>query len=345
MVIRADKSKNGAPWRAAILIAAALAAMAATLGAAGGTAMASAGAGGRTPLGRVWASWAYDPARHDIVLFGGDTGYQTGPDVVFGKTWTWDGVAWTRQNPAASPSPRTGAAVVYDGATHQLLLFGGSLLPFSGGGYQAGTWVWNGVTWTRLHPATSPPGRHNADLVYDRARHEVILFGGYDGRYLGDTWAWNGTTWTQLHPATSPPPRDTHSLVYDPTSQTAILFGGFNGDRLGDTWSWDGTTWTQLNPATSPGIVSTAWQAAWDGASRQLILFGGDESGVFSSSTWTWDGTTWHQLHPAVSPAQRSYGSLTYDRALNRLVLFAGSTGHTDPSTIWEWNGTTWRRH
>jgi hypothetical protein len=346
MVIRADKSKNGARWRAAMLMVAAVSAMAATLGAASGSAMASARAEQGTPLGRVWASWAYDPARHDIVLFGGDAGYQSsGPDVVFGKTWTWDGAAWTRRHPAASPSARTGAAIVYDGATHQLLLFGGSLLPFSGGGYQAGTWAWNGSTWTRLHPATSPPGRHNADMVYDGARHEVILFGGYDGRYLNDTWAWNGTTWNQLRPATSPPPRDTHSLVYDPASQTAILFGGFNGARLGDTWSWDGTTWTQLHPATSPGIVSTAWQAAWDGASRQLILFGGDESGVFSSSTWAWDGTTWNQLHPAVSPAQRAYGSLTYDRALHRLVLFAGSTGHTDPSTIWEWNGTSWRRH
>jgi hypothetical protein len=308
------------------------------------------GAGARaedsTPLGRVWASWAYDPAQHDIVLFGGDTGYQTGPDFVFGRTWTWDGVDWDRRHPEASPSPRTGAAIVYDGATHQLLLFGGSMRPGTGGGFLAGTWVWSGATWTRLHPATSPPGRHNADLVYDRARHEVILFGGYNGSYLNDTWAWNGTTWTQLHPATSPPPRDTHSLVYDPASKTAILFGGFNGQRLGDTWSWNGTTWTQLHPATSPGIVSTAWQAAWDRASRQLILFGGDESrGVFSSSTWAWDGTTWKQLHPATSPAQRAYGSLTYDRVLHRLVLFAGSTEHTDPVTIWEWNGTTWRRH
>lgn len=76
-----------------------------------------------------------------------------------------------------------------------------------------------------------------------------------------------------------------------------------------------------------------------------MILFGGDQSGTFSSSTWAWDGTTWTQLHPAASPAQRAYGSLTYDRALRRLVLFAGSTGNTDPSTIWEWNGTTWRRH
>ncbi len=334
-------------WRATTVVTAAVLAMVAPLGVAGGTAVASAQARHRpVPLGRVWASWAYDPARHDVLLFGGDTSYQGGgPDIVIGKTWTWNGATWTKRHPPAAPSPRTGAATVYDRATHQLLLFGGSRFPFSGGGYLADTWAWNGTTWTRLHPATSPPARHNADLVYDRARHEVILFGGYDGDYLSDTWAWNGATWTQLQPATSPPPRDTHSLVYDPATKTAIMFGGYNGTRLSDTWSWDGTTWTQLNPATSPGVVSTAWQAAYDGASHQLILFGGEsESGTFSSSTWAWDGTTWNQLQPAVSPAQRSYGSLTYDRALRRLVLFAGSTGQTDPTTIWEWNGTTWQR-
>jgi hypothetical protein len=334
-------------WRAATLVTAAALAMVVPLGVAGGTAIGSAQAGHRpAPVGRVWASWAYDQARHEVVLFGGDTGYQSGPDIVIGTTWTWNGATWVRRHPAASPSPRTGAAMVYDGATRQLLLFGGSRLPFSGGGYLAGTWSWNGATWTRLHPATSPPARHNADMVYDRARHEVILFGGYDGSYLNDTWAWNGATWTQLHPAASPSPRDTHSLVYDPATKTTILFGGFNNDgRLSDTWSWDGVTWTQLHPATSPGVVSPAWQAAYDSASHQLILFGGEsESGAFSSSTWAWDGTTWTQLQPAVSPAQRSYGSLTYDRALHRLVLFGGSTGQTDPRTIWEWNGTTWRR-
>jgi hypothetical protein len=241
-------------WRAATLVAAAALAMIAPLGVAAGTAIASPQAGHRpAPVGRVWASWAYDPARHSVVLFGGDTSYQSGPDVVIGTTWTRNGATWIRRHPPVSPSPRTGAAMVYDGATHQLLLFGGSRLPFSGGGYLAGTWAWNGATWTRLHPATSPPARHNADMVYDGARHEVILFGGYDGSYLNDTWAWNGATWTQLHPAASPLPRDTHSLVYDPATKTTVLFGGFNGVRLSDTWSWDGVTWTQLHPATSPG--------------------------------------------------------------------------------------------
>jgi hypothetical protein len=299
------------------------------------------------PAGRVWTSWADDPATGQVVLFGGDQAYRTGnpQEDVLGSTWTWNGTTWTKQQPAAAPSPRTGAAMVYDAATGQLLLFGGSSHPFSGGGYLGDTWTWDGTTWTQLHPAAAPPGRHNADMIYDAASNEVILFGGYDGRYLNDTWAWDGTTWTQLHPATSPPPRDTHSLVYDPASQTAILFGGFNGQPLSDTWSWDGTTWTQLSPATSPGMVSTAWQAAYDDASQQLVLYGGDASTRgFSNATWTWTGTTWTQLQPVTNPGRRAYGSLTYDQALQRLVLFGGSNGTKDLTTLWKWNGTSWQQ-
>src|SRR6266487_99387 len=260
---------------------------------AGGTgAAASAVRNGPVPAGRVWASWAYDPAQRDVVLFGGDTGYQSGADTVTGRMWTWNGRTWTRRQPKVHPSPRTGAAIVWDGATRQLLLFGGSRLPFTGGGFLADTWAWNGRSWTRLHPAVSPPARHNADLVYDTTRHQVILFGGYNGRYLGDTWTWNGRTWTQLHPATAPLPRDTHSLVYDPATRTTILFGGFNGQLLGDTWSWNGTTWTQLHPPAAPGPRAYG-SLTYDQKLHRLILFAGSTGNFDPATVWEWNGTTW----------------------------------------------------
>jgi hypothetical protein len=297
------------------------------------------------PRGRVWESLAYDPVRgHQVLLFGGDTGPgTTNAGRSLDDTWTWNGKRWRERHLVAAPSRRTGAAVVFDPATHQLLLFGGSRFPGTIGGFLGDTWSWDGSKWTLLHPVTSPSARHNADMIYDAARHEVILFGGYDGRYLGDTWAWNGINWARLHPAASPPPRDTHTLVYDPATRTAILFGGFNGVRLGDTWSWNGSTWTRLHPATSPGIVSAAWQGAYDVASRQLVIFGGDR-GSFSDATWTWTGTTWIRLHPASSPGPRGYGSMTYDQKLRQLIMFGGSTPRTDPPVLWEWTGTTWQR-
>jgi hypothetical protein len=301
-----------------------------------------------TPSGRSWTSWVYDPAQQDIVLFGGNDGEGPfPPGKTFGDTWTWKNGCWTQHHPASSPSPRQGAAMAWDPATHQLLLFGGGT---SSGGQQltvfGDTWTWNGTTWTQLHPATSPSARHQADMVYDPALHEIILFGGHGASaYDNDTWTWNGTTWTQLTPATSPSPRDTDSLVYYPPTQTVILYGGFsNGIRLSDTWSFNGATWTQLTPAQSPGVVSPAWQAAYDSASHQLILYGGDVSvsPQYAASMWAWTGTTWAQLHPLLGPGPRGYGAMTYDQAQRCIVLFGGNDGTSDPRDVLGWDGTAW---
>jgi hypothetical protein len=306
------------------------------------------------PPGRTWASFAYDAARYQLVLFGGNNQNAVSgdnQDTVYGDTWTWKHGTWTEQQPARSPSARTGAAMVYDPATRQLLLFGGSTNQGTEGGYQGDTWVWTGRTWRQLHPATSPSARHNADMIYDAATQDVILFGGYDGHYLGDTWSWNGTTWTQLSPASSPGPRDSESLVYDAATQTAIMYGGFSSStgRLSDTWSWDGTTWTQLYPTASPGVVTTAWQGAYDAATGQPLLFGGDpgNNNPPQNLTWAWTGTTWTQLSPAVSPPGLEYASMTYDAANQRVMLFGGASNGTQtkhPSSTWAWNGTTWIR-
>jgi hypothetical protein len=244
------------------------------------------------PPGRQWASFAYYPPLHQLVLFGGNKG-----STVYGDTWTRTGSTWAQQHPATSPSPRTGASMVYDPATQQLLLFGG------------------GAT--------------------------------VAGSFNGDTWTWNGTTWTQLHPATSPPGREFGDPVYDAATKTVVLFAGWHGSYLDDTWSWNGTTWTPLSPPASPGVDVFAWQGAYDAATGQLLLFGGDRGKTKPAldGTWEWTGTTWNQLSPATSPPGRSYGTMTYNAADQRVVLAAGKmtgTTTTYPATIWSWNGSTW---
>ena len=334
----ARRCRHAAAGACAALAAAALAA-AAPLGAAPAQAGAARGAA-TTPQGREWAAFAYYPPKQQLVLFGGRR-----PGSIFGDTWTRTGSTWAEAHPATSPSARTGAAMVYDPASQQLLLFGGGAT--TGTGFSNETWTWNGTTWTLLHPSTSPPAREDTDLVYDGATKTVLLFAGWHGSYWDDTWSWNGTTWTQLSPGTSPSGRDSDALVYDAATQQVILFGGFRGSGYtpGDTWSWNGTTWTELSPATSPGIDVFAWQAAYDAASKQVILFGGDQGGgTFGNSTWTWTGTTWNKLSPAASPAVRAFGTMTYDAADQRVVLFAGSENALKvfPTTISGWNGSTW---
>lgn len=122
-----------------------------------------------SPAGREWASFAYDPAHQQLVLFGGDNGSKA-----LGDTWIHVRRGWVRRHPKHSPSPRTGAAMVYDGATGQLLLFGGY-----GGGQ---TWAWNGQTWTRQFPDTSPPGRGIGSMTDDTATDSGL-------------WSWDGANW------------------------------------------------------------------------------------------------------------------------------------------------------
>jgi hypothetical protein len=96
------------------------------------------------------SAMAYDQATGQLVLFGGATILKSGAVKILDQTWTWNGTTWTRQSPAAHPSARYGAAMAYDQATGQLVLFGGAI---RGGKVTYGdTWTWNGTTWTRLSP-------------------------------------------------------------------------------------------------------------------------------------------------------------------------------------------------
>jgi len=68
---------------------------------------------------------------------------------------------------------------------------------------------------------------------------------------------------------------------------------------------------------------------AWDGAARNIVLFGGiDSAGTFLNDAWTWDGTTWTQQFPPVSPPPRRFDTtgMPYDVATGTVVLFGGLT-------------------
>ena len=78
--------------------------------------------------------------------------------------------------------------MAYDAATRNAVLFGG----VGRVNYLRDTWTWDGSTWTRQAPATSPPARAGASMAYDAATGTVVLFGGVTSSFqnLGDTWTW-----------------------------------------------------------------------------------------------------------------------------------------------------------
>jgi hypothetical protein len=128
-------------------------------------------------------------------------------------------------------------------------------------------------------------------MAYDAATGTVVLFGGNGHRRpLADTWTWDGTTWTKQHPAVHPSTRTQAAAAYDAATSSVVLFGGkgtSSGFLLGDTWTWDGTSWTKQAPVSSPSARDGA-AMAYDVATGNVVLFGGNDLSGFPNDTWTW---------------------------------------------------------
>jgi hypothetical protein len=206
-------------------------------------------------------SMAYDPAMGDMVLFANG----------WSETWILAGNSWTRLSSATSPPATNAASMAYDPATGNMVLFdisgkwvSGKWIPL------IGTWTFNGTTWTRLSPATSPP--EVASMAYDPATGDMVLFGGArnGGGDFNDTWIFTGTTWTRLSPATSPSVRSDASMAYDPATGDMVLFGGAgsSGD-FNSTWTSAqiiGVPSAPMEVTGTPGNkqVSVSWTAPSD---------------------------------------------------------------------------------
>ena len=210
-----------------------------------------------------WATSAiYDPARDQVLLFGG-----AGLDGMLNDTWAYDreDSAWRALDPPGSmPGPRGFLNVVLDPESGKVILFGGGTeeADFND------TWAYDPAAnrWTELAPAGSIPAeRSGYALVYDGAAGRMILFGGFNAADdFNDTWAYDPATnrWTDLAPAgILPSRRGFHAMAYDPETGQVIMFGGFDGNQyLNDTWTYDPATneWTESIPATGGALQARA---------------------------------------------------------------------------------------
>lgn len=193
------------------------------------------GPDGDRPARRVRCSMAYDAARKEVVMFGGEN-----DDGFLEDTWTWNGTAWTNKTPADNPPGREWGTMVYDAAGQEIVLFGGD--------GQNDTWTWDGSNWTEENPTVTPPTSRAPAMAYDPNRQVVVLCIGEPGTL--ETWEWDGFNWNEVSATSDPGERDYHGLVYNPEANAIQLYNGNypnDVDRTGDTWEWDGTSWTQLN--------------------------------------------------------------------------------------------------
>lgn len=266
------------------------------------------------PSGRVNVPLVYDDVTNSLLLFSGQD-YTGGPLLV--DTWTWDGSAWTQLHPAHHPISRSNAAIAYDPATRQVVLFGGGRNDNAGGTPILGdTWTWNGSDWTQQHPANSPSARVDASLTYDAASGQLVLFGGthtigFNPPRLNDTWVWTGSNWRQQHPRTAPALSATFQgrqvmfdypdMVYDPTTGKLLLtligIGDNNGTQADYStvadWTWDGHNWAEV---TAIGPFVDGVNLFYDARLQTIFAltsFIPRTSPIVENKLWKWTGQTW----------------------------------------------------
>jgi N-acetylneuraminic acid mutarotase len=193
----------------------------------------------------------YDPVSRRVILFGGWNGDST---EMINETWAYDAAAntWIRLSPLGTlPAKRMGHSLVYDPASHRVILFGGFGGPSATTGADLNdTWAYDPAanTWTQLTPAGNlPAARQGQAMVLDPRSGDLILYGGSDGvAELDDTWSYdpNANSWTELEPlGGAPAGREDHVMVYDEASATISLFGGsdlLRSMHFGDTWDYGG---------------------------------------------------------------------------------------------------------
>jgi hypothetical protein len=247
------------------------------------------------------------------------------------------------------PEPRSAAAIAYDGISKRILLFGGASA--AGQSVDLGdTWLWGGNGWSPGSAQPGPSARSGALAVYDPIRRRVVLFGGQTGMHrvrLADTWSWNGATWVLQNPSQAPQqlPAGTGNLSFDGARAEVVLFGNTGISKSPTqgpatfTWVWTGSDWMQKDALLSPPF-RFASAMAYDGASKEVVLYGGIQGETPNSTlgdTWTWNGSKWQQAAEASSSSpQPGAAYAAYDEHTNKLWLLTTDGG------MWSWSNSMW---
>jgi hypothetical protein len=280
---------------------------------------------GSGPTPRYLSSLAYDPPRHDYVLFGGLTAKG-----VSAETWTWDGTTWTLVHPKHSPRARYSAAFGYDPRYRVALLFGGRVLDQAEDAPDQQTWAWDGTDWTDVtSPARETGAREGASIV--TAGGDALLFGGRlaNDIYYGDARIWDGHGWARVDQGSGPEGRADAAVAWNPASSSLLVFGGLGlradvgpgnfGRPLADGWTLKDGVWNKLD-ATGPPPLAEAG-AIWDGARTRITLLFGMACPNPQNDAWAWDGSAWSR---SALPVPARWGASVAQDGAGDVLVFGG---------------------
>ena len=223
------------------------------------------------PSARASASMVYDAKLKKIVMFGGFDGQNYLSD-----TWIFDGATrtWTQAFPAHVPTGVAGPMLFADPVSGRADMYGG----FDGFFYQYITWRWNGGDWHRVWTTNDGTARGWGVAATNPVSHSTVMFGGI-ADVRPDTWTFDGKDWTEQSFSGEPMYFPCTAGYFDPKlGEVVVLFDN-------QTWGWDGSAWGQLTTLTAP-LGREGAGTAWDGATGQYLIFGGNSSFGLMSDTW-----------------------------------------------------------
>jgi hypothetical protein len=260
--------------------------------------------------------------------------------------WQWRAL---RPSTELNPEPRSHGVLIHDPIAERIVVFGGD----SARGLLADVWAFDLVTltWSELATRGGPPQpRLGANAVYDPNGHQLVLWAGQRGsRFLNDTWLLDlrSLEWREVSPAGRPQARYGSAAVFDPVERRLVQFAGFTNlsRRFQDTQAFDLDTnlWEDLTPADVKPIVRCLLTAALHVPSRQMLIYGGQQSGPLDD-LWSFDLATrlWTELTPAERPQGRQLASSFVD-AEGRFVVFGGDTVMGEVDETWAYDLTSGR--
>ncbi|HET8550152.1 MAG TPA: hypothetical protein VFL57_19210, partial [Bryobacteraceae bacterium] len=198
---------------------------------------------------RFMSSVAYNPAANTLIVFGGNTCFNTS----FNDVWVLSNAnglggpsTWTQLTPSGTPpnafSPTTSQSyAAYDATNNRLLLMTGSesfVLTHADGTTGSPAWISTG-----LFPASA---RTNGIAIYDTPTNRMTIFGGNAASFFDELWdlsSANGLgpapAWMQVIPVSSPNPsgRSGSNVGYDQGAGRMIMvFGVSAAGDLNEAW-------------------------------------------------------------------------------------------------------------
>lgn len=284
-------------------------------------------------------SVAADPTTSRVVLFGGVAND--------GTTWLWNGAAWARAHPAASPTGRYGASAAFDPQSNQVLLFGGVLHT---GEVANDTWAWDGTTWQEVDAGGSGPTPGlGSNMAWDAGQHEMVLVTGTRQGTVGggETWIWSGARWVRVVTGALGTDYSGVVIAFDPMSNALLAEGCCEKqpkDVLGaipSTWRWNGSTWRPLATRISPVDGSSL---AVDPALGRLVLCACNLQRGMGPAMWIWSGHDWDRgPYPQIPIAPQAE---VVDPSDDQLLVLGPAISRVDALVqnveVWTSRGSAW---